>query len=87
MPRPAMEPNARCVRPKDMTGHRRRYAAAAFALAAGLAMAGCTSSKTTAISTVPAGSMSLVAFHSCDDALAGLRNAAGRRGRTVWASA
>ncbi len=60
-----------------MTGQRRRFAAAALGLVAGLALAGCTGGPgTSGKSAVPAGSMSLVAFRSCDDAVAGLRSAA-----------
>ena len=60
-----------------MTGQRRRFAAAALGLVAGLGLAGCTGAPgTSGKSAVPAGSMSLVAFRSCDDAVAGLRGAA-----------
>ena len=60
-----------------MTEQRRWFAAAALGLAAGLGLVGCTGGPGTSdTSAVPAGSMSLVAFRSCDDAVAGLRGAA-----------
>jgi hypothetical protein len=71
------EPNRLSERPSGMTGQRRRFTVAAFAIMAGLGLAGCTDGHwIVRTSAVPAGSMSLVAFRSCDDALSGLRNAA-----------
>jgi hypothetical protein len=61
-----------------MTTRRRTFAAGCFALTVALILAGCTggSHRATRVTLVPAGSLRMVAFDNCVDALAGLRTAA-----------